>query len=703
MRSRLPFVSAFLLVATMAVPAQQAPAGQQPPPAVPPPSGTADQPPPVRFKVEVNYVEIDAVVTDPAGSFVRNLTKDDFQVFEDGKPQSVSIFSLVDLPIELSDPPLFAPVPIEPDVVSNAKEFDGRVFVLVLDDLSTHPARSLRVRAAARQFIERHVAANDLVAILTTGGSRGSAQEFTSSKSRMLKAVDAFMGQKLRSATLEKIDDYYRQRDMRTGAPPRDGSDAERAFKARNTLSTLESVANYMTGIRGRRKAVLFFSEGIDYDITNPVQNRYATDIIQETQSAIAAATRANVSFYGIDPRGLGGLSDEVMDIQSLPDDTSLGLGVTALQTELRNSQDSLRSLSEETGGFAAVNRNEFTDTFTRIVRDNSSYYVLGYYSSDSRRDGRFRRVEVRVREPGLQVRARKGYAAPRGKPAASAPVNPKTSLELREAIDSPIPVGALGLRVFAAPLKGRESNASILLALELEGARLRFAEKGGMFVDDVEVAVVAVDQNGKIRDGGRDLAELRLRPQTHALIAQHGVRLTRRLDLSPGRYQVRVGARDTGSGLIGSVTLDLDVPDFSKGDLAMSGLLLTSASASRMPTANPDPDFKELLPASPVAQREFPRGDTMSLFTEVYDNKISTPHRVTIKATVLADGGSVVFTTADERKSEELKGAGGGYGYVATIPLTGFAPGRYVLRVEAQSFLAGATTVAREVEFRVR
>jgi VWFA-related protein len=697
MRTPPLFVSAFLLLATLTTPAQQPPA-QPPPPQ--PPAGAGDQPP-VRFKVEVNYVEIDAVVTDAAGNFVRTLSKDDFQVFEDGKSQAVSVFSLVDLPIAVADPPLFAPVPIEPDVASNAEEFDGRVFVLVLDDLSTHFARSMRVKTAARQFIERHVGANDLVAIVTTGGSRSGAQEFTSSKPRMLKAIDSFMGQKLRSATLEKIDDYYRQRDMRTGEAPRDGSEAERAFKARNTLSTLESVANYMTGIRGRRKAVLFFSEGIDYDTTNPIQNRYATDIIQETQDAIAAATRANVSFYGIDPRGLGGLSDEIMDIQSLPEDNSLGL--TTLQNELRTSQDSLRTLSAETGGFAAVNRNDFADTFSRIVRENSSYYVLGYYSSDTRRDGRFRRLDVRTKQPDLQVRARRGYVAPRGKPANNTPVNAKTSPELRDAIDSPIPVGGLGLRVFAAPLKGRVPNASVLLALELDGARLRFSEKGGAFADDIEVAVVAVDQTGKIRDGGRDMAELRLRPQTRAQIAQHGVRLTRRLDVPPGRYQLRVGARDTGSGLVGAVTLDLDVPDFSKGDLAMSGVLVTSASASRMPTANPDPDFKEILPAPPVAQREFPRGDTVSVFAEVYDNKIGTPHRVTIKTTVLADNGNVVFSTADERRSEELKGAGGGYGYVAAVPLAGMAPGRYVLRVEAQSFLSGGSTIQRELEFRVR
>jgi VWFA-related protein len=675
--------------------------GQTAPAAPSPPAQRADDQPPVRFKVEVNYVEIDAVVTDGSGNFVRNLGKDDFQIVEEGKEQSISVFSLVDLPIEVADPPLFAPSPIEPDMATNARPFDGRLFVLVLDDLSTHFARSARVKLAAREFIERHVGANDLVAIVSTGGNRASSQEFTSSKTRLLKALDGFMGQKLRSATLEKIDDYNRQRGLPQRDTPRDLLEPERAFKARNTLETLESVANFLNGIRGRRKAVLFFSEGIDYDTTNPIQNKYASDILRETQDAIAAATRGNVSFYAIDPRGLGGLSDEVMDLQSLPEDNSLG--VNTLQDELRLAQDSLRVLAEQTGGFAAVNRNEFADTFARIVRENSSYYVLGYYSTDTRRDGRFRRVDVRVSKPGLQVRARRGYTAPRGRPPAAAPVNAKTSPELRDALDSPVPVSDLGIRVSAAPLKGRDRNASVFIALEIDGSRMQFTQKETLFADDVEIAVVAVDQSGKVRDGGRDVVELRLREQTQALVAQHGVRLTRRLDVPPGRYQLRVGARDAGSGRTGSITLDVDVPDFAKGDLAMSGLLVTSAFGSRMPTANPDPDFKDILPASPVALREFPRGDTLSLFAEVYDNKTSTPHRVTIKTSVLADNGTVVFTTADERKSEELKGPGSAYGYVGMIPLTNIEPGRYMLRVEAQSFLSGGGSATREVEFRVR
>jgi VWFA-related protein len=695
MRKRAVAVSIVILLASFVTGAQQ----------TPPRPG--DQPP-VTFKVEVNYVEIDAVVTDQQGNFVRNLTKDDFTISEQGKPQTVSVFSLVDIPVEKFDPPLYKTKPIEADVRTNRNASDGRVFVIVLDDLNTHFARSGRVKVAARQFVERYLGANDIAAVVQTGGARATGQEFTNSRARLLRAIDTFSGQKERSATLEKIDDYYRLRGMGSTDLPRDPIEAIRVYKARNTFTVLKNVADYMAGVRGRRKAVVFFSEGVDYDIYDAISNRYATDVRQYGQDAIAAATRANVSFYAVDPRGLGGL-DDAADLGSVPEDPSLGLGITSMQREIQLSQDSLRTIANETGGFAAVNANDFGTSFGRIIQDNSSYYVLGYYSTDSRRDGQFRSVNVRVKNPSLQVRARKGYVAPRGRPPAGTPPPPgiAASIAMREALDSPLPVTGLPMTAFAAPMAGavstaKPAKASVLVVVELEGGALKFKEEGGMFLNDVEVAIVAMDDNGKIRDGAKDTAQLKLRPETHDAIVKNGVRITRRLELVPGRYQLRIGARESGSNRIGSVLYDLDVPDFSKGDLAMGGLIVTSAFASRMPTANPDKDFKDILPASPAALRTFPTGDQLALAVDIYDNRASTPHRVEVRTTLTADNGTAVFSSRDERRSEELKG-GNTFGHIANIPLKGVAPGRYVLRVEAQSLLSNGTTVARELEITVR
>ena len=669
-------------------------AGQQP---APPPAAAAQQPP-ITFKVEVNYVEIDAVVTDASGAFVRNLTKDDFEVVEQSKPQTITVFSAVDIPVERADPPLFAASAIEPDVRTN-RQAEGRVFVLVLDDLHTSTTRTARVRIAARQFVDRFLGENDTAAVLTTGGSNAGSQNFTSSKRLLDKAIDNFVGKKLPSATIEKLRQIPAARPG--GGGPTDPYTMERAFKARSSLTTLKNVADYMAGIRGRRKAVVFFSEGLDYDITNIIQNTAATDVLYDIRTTIGGAARANVSFYAIDPRGLSGFEDAI-DLTNLPEDNSLG--VHTLQDEVRNAQDTLRTLAEETGGFAAINRNDYRETFAKIIADNSSYYVLGYYSSDTRGDARFRPIEVRVKRPGLQVRARKGYLPARGRPAPPVvPASTGTSPELREALASPLPVSGLALTATAAPFRGANRKSAVSVTLEIDGSSLRFEPKGDLFTGEVEISMIAFDAGGKGRDGGRDGVTLTLRPPTRDAVAKRGVRIARRMELAPGIYHLRLGARDTRGGSVGTVMLDIEVPDFSKQSLSMSGLVLTSASASATPTARTDDQLKDVLPAPPTTIRSFTRGDELAAFAEVYDNQTRTPHRVEIKTSVLADDGKVVFTTSEERRSEELGPAGGGYGHAAKIPLKDFAPGRYVLRTEARTLLSNGGAATRELEFTVR
>ena len=201
-RIRTQLLLAACLLAAVAVrPAAQQPASGQP--------NTADQPS-VTFRVEINYVEVDAAVFDRQGRFVNDLTRDDFQVLEEGVPQDVSAFSLVNIPIERAERPLFARNHIEPDVATNATPFEGRVYVLVLDDLQTAPLRTPLVRRAARQFIEQAMAANDVAAVVYTSGRGEAGQEFTSSKRLLAASVDRFMGRKLRSTTLERLDQYQR-------------------------------------------------------------------------------------------------------------------------------------------------------------------------------------------------------------------------------------------------------------------------------------------------------------------------------------------------------------------------------------------------------------------------------------------------------------------------------------------------------------
>lgn len=290
-----------LVLAVVTVSAQQQPA---------PPKAT-DPSQPLTFKVEVNYVEIDATVTDPQGNAVHDLTRNDFEIFEEGRRQAVTVFTRVELPVERADPLLFRAAAVEPDVRSNRREFDGRVFVIILDELHTSMTRTVRLRAAATQFIERYLGANDIAAILHTGGTKAGSQEFTGNRAALLRTVNQFVGNKLPSAAIERQQDAFLAARAQLPGNPADRinpSESERAYKARRMLGTLKGVADYLSGVRGRRKAVVLFSEGIDYDVNNGIDNRYAVDIIGEFRSAIGAAGRANVSFYTIDPRGLTGM-----------------------------------------------------------------------------------------------------------------------------------------------------------------------------------------------------------------------------------------------------------------------------------------------------------------------------------------------------------------------------------------------------------
>ncbi|MGH9349689.1 MAG: VWA domain-containing protein [Vicinamibacterales bacterium] len=674
---------------------------QQPAPA-PQPSGV--QPAPPTFRVEINYVEVDATVTDAAGNPVTDLTAADFDVLEDGKPQTISSFALVSIPVERAERPLFAAAPIEQDVQSNERA-NGRVYLIVLDDLHVHPLRSQRVKLAVRRFIERHFGVNDLAAIVYTSGRSDAGQEFTNNRRLLQASVDRFMGRKMRSSTLDRLQQYRSTEGIRgPGQRIDDPNIAERGFHARNALDSVKNLAEYLSGVRGRRKAMLFISEGIDYDIHDVFNNRDASTIIDSSREAIGAATRANVSIYAIDPRGLTSMGDEGIEIDSFPDDPTTGITSTSMLDELRLSQDSLRTLAEETGGFAAVNRNDFDGAFERVVRDNSTYYLLGYYPANDRRDGRFRRIDVRVTRPGLQVRSRRGYVAPRGRaPDTRTTDTPNASAAMRDAMNSPLPMAGVGMSVFAAPYKGVAPNAMVAIAVELAAGRFTYEEKDGAFANDLEVGFTAIDDKGKVHPGERNTINLALKPDTLARVKARGFRVISSMDLPPGRYQLRVAAAEQG-GKSGSVLYDLEVPDFYKAPLTMSGLAITAASAGQTPTARSKDPLRDFLPAPPIATREFERTDELALFAEVYQNAPGAPpHKLDITTTVRSDEGRVVVQNQEERSSTELKGGRGGYGFATRIPLADFAPGTYIIHVEAKSRLAPDTGVGRDVEIRVR
>lgn len=329
-------------------------------------------------------------------------------------------------------------------------------------------------------------------------------------------------------------------------------------------------------------------------------------------RNLVTAATRANVSIYPIDARGLPtGPYGPIRPVPMLVDED---------RTSSRwvQAEQSLFELAAATGGTALVHSNEFDQAFDRIVEEASTYYLLGYTSSNARRDGRFRRIEVRTSRPGLQVRSRTGYApaTARGDERPSG----RMSREVRNVIESPIPVSGLTMSAFAAPFRGGPSKTTVGVLVHASGDGIQVEEERGRFNGSVEVTIAGLNPNGRGDDVEHGTLNLRLRPETHALVVEHGVRLLSRLDLRPGRYQLRIGAVSGVGAARGSLHYDLDVPDFSKGPLHVSGIILSSAS-DRAPLIGDTKFWLERTPSPPTTRREFvPEDDLLSL-VEIYTN----------------------------------------------------------------------------------
>ena len=379
---------------------------------------------PPSFRSGVELVDITVVVRDGDGRIVPDLKQSDFRVLERGVPQRISAFERVSIP-RASPSPRGSSLLLSPDVASNEVVGERRVFVLVLDALHVAAARTRAVRQRAAEFVDAYVGPADLTAVLSPGGLAAATQDFTSDKPRLVAAIEQFAGSKIRSATVEVAEEEAaRQLDpiavaLHNGKDP---SDDERAGRAQALASVLEALARHIGRIAHRRTTVLLFSEGIDYDFgdaTGRVQ-RYGADVIRANQRAVDALIRANASVYAIDPRGLASSVGDQVENSVFSTSPSVVTG-PSVEAEYADSIRSLRNVSESTGGFAAVDRTNFSSAFTRIVEDSSDYYVVGYTPETRGRPGDFRDISVQVDRPGVRVIARKGLCDSLGTDCASA------------------------------------------------------------------------------------------------------------------------------------------------------------------------------------------------------------------------------------------------------------------------------------------
>jgi VWFA-related protein len=422
--------AAILALATNSLVAAQGQAssgGQQPAQAPAQPAKPQTQAPAIdesakpQFRARVDLITTDVIVRDSTGQFVADLKKGDFEVFEDGVKQEIASVELVHggRTYNLQAPP---PPPQQEGIIlppaRPKNDAAGRIFLFFVDDLHMNFRDTPRIRQLFKKMSTMLVHEGDMFGIVSTGTS-SIAIDMTYDRKRMDEAINKISGGALKPS--EIID-----------APQGAEGPSELRYRAHVAFSTAYDIVRNLEKVQNRRKAVIYVSNGYDfnpfegaryadpnlvgmknsnaqrmkdlgveYDPFSRQQNEFAdADLTRELSELTRAANRANATFYTIDPRGLVAGSD--IDEEVDP---------TEWNNYLRKSQDSLRVIAEQTGGFATVNQNDFDKALKRIDAESSDYYVLGYYSSNPDVMKRTRRIEVKANRPNLDIWSRKSYS----------------------------------------------------------------------------------------------------------------------------------------------------------------------------------------------------------------------------------------------------------------------------------------------------
>lgn len=412
--------------------APAAPAAPATPPAPgQPPATPGDQP---VFRGGVNFVRVDAIVTDRQGNPVTDLTQDDFEVIEDDKKQTIDTFRLVRIDTQA---PVETPgrLTTRQDEENAAADEDARIFVFFLDEYHVRLGNSMAARKHLIDFVQTQLGPKDLVSVMYPLSPLDSVI-LTRDHRQLVNAIDRFQGRKFDYTPRNALEDRYANQP----------TEVVERIRRQVSLSALTGLSVKLGALREGRKAIVLVSEGYIALLPPQLRGAMATmpglgnpnrnnplagennfqedrarftaelDVQSELQRVFEEANRSNTAIYAVDPRGL---STGEFDIQD-------NVAGRASQDALRQTQNTLQVLAGETDGRAIINRNDLAVGMKQIVRDSSAYYLIGYNSTQSRSDGKFHPIKVRVRRPGVQVRARKGYWAMTAVETARATAPPK-------------------------------------------------------------------------------------------------------------------------------------------------------------------------------------------------------------------------------------------------------------------------------------
>ena len=543
------------------------------------------------FRAGVEYVPVDVVVTDSNDVPITDLKMDEFEIYESGRRQTIADFKFVSIPVAERNLSAIRSDPVVQDVASNVRlSPDSRLFVLLVDDLHTLESDIIAVKKVMSDFV-RALSPIDEVAVVFVGRSDLSVN-FTTDPARALKAIE-----NTREALGFGIDALGRSSNDSRGR-----DDRAMTAPGRAVAFAFKNVARALAGSTNQRRAIVYVSGGspIDHEAAN-----WGHVVSEDLKDAFEVARRANVPIYSLDPRGPVQPADAVRGGIGFMNGGG-GTSTYNVFKQIQVQQNNLSTASHNTGGRAFVNQSDLTGAINAIVRENGSFYVIGYYPSPPPRDGRFHPIEVKVTRPGARVRARPGYLS-----SAAGVTETNTPEPLAAAMASGVDMRGLTLRAHVAPLlpldKGMRSTITIQVTYPTVANELPF--------DNVKVQVLALDDDGKVK-ARLDRGYTFKAPQSQREAATFLINDT--LDLPAQPLTVRIGVSSRALGRTGTLQLPITVPKPSDAQLQMGGVVIGLTGPPRE-SAFGDEFVRGLVPFQPTTTRLFSQRSTLRVFAPFF------------------------------------------------------------------------------------
>ena len=659
----------------------------------------------------VSIVSVDVVVRDSSGNVVRGLTPKDFVISEDGKPQKIETFSFQEIGaaapagapgIQLLDgledkvraeaaraataaPPTDAPAAPTADAASLNNR---RMLTIVFDVSSMQPEDVQRAVEDAREWVETKMTGADLVAIITIGSRLNVLTDFTSVKEDALGALQALAYNEGTEVDPAAVATAATEAEAAAESVTETAeADAFQEFNNDVRLRALKTVCQELTPIQ-QKKALLYFSAGM---------RRSGDDNQIELRSATSTCNRGNVSIYAVDTRGLqavsaGGSAANRGNGRSL----LTGSGMRGFQ-QLNQSQETLTTLSADTGGRAFTDTNDFGDAFARVQNDLAAYYLLGYSSTNPARDGRFRRIQVRVNRPdlkALQVEARPGYYA--GRSFANTSNRDREAQlddQLSAAVSSTDVPMVLGTGYFRQQGNDRGGDRFYVpIAMAVPGFAVPVAEKA---------TEVQLDVKGEVRDEqGRVIGRIRETIKVPSggadTLAGRQVFYQSGLTLPPGRFVVKVVLRENTGGGVGSFEAPIVVPQLNAQSMKVSSVVM-STQVQKAPGGRSDnPLIRDGVQLLPNLTRAVGRNQKVYFYYEVYDPALAEQSPDLRTSLAFYRGGVKVFETPMVTRTAVDEANRRAVVFQFEVPAEQFQPGAYTCQINIVDAIASTVAFPR-------